>query len=347
MPFFIVLAYVVILVLGVSISGYLSYGGLLRTGQEITVPLVILLMLIILVMDATISYFRSQQRKYMLPLFIWAIAAFFSISSNFNFLYSNFMREDVSRQTVTEQIAVFRDNLVETRGALSGMDAVTFAKQTGADLEVELKNLYDQINDPLRPGCGAECRTHMERIENILGREITNMAVPQIGSEMPVVNAWFGRYRAAAEEILETSLNTTQAPQILALIRQIDAALLEFRNTDRVMATKGGLDALADMSAHSLDIEREANALLPENKGVSHSRINPTLGRLGEIVYAFQNGFGEMPNPMATAVSLVLASVVDVLPLLLSFALFGKGRLEKTVKTGTMRGVGGRRVIGD
>jgi hypothetical protein len=39
--------------------------------------------------------------------------------------------------------------------------------------------------------------------------------------------------------------------------------------------------------------------------------------------------------------------VVDVLPLFLSFALFGKGRLEKPVKTGTQRGGGGRRVIGD
>lgn len=87
MPTFIISIYAVILTLGVSISGYLSYEGLLRTASEITLPLVVLLMAIIFVMDATISYFRTTERRYMLPLLIWMVAAFFSIASNFNFLY--------------------------------------------------------------------------------------------------------------------------------------------------------------------------------------------------------------------------------------------------------------------
>ena len=345
MPIFIVLAYSLILLLGVSISGYLSYEGLLRTADEITLPLVVLLMAIVLVMDATISYFRSNERRYALPLFIWMVAAFFSIASNFNFLYSNFMRDDVTQSTVTKQISVFRDNLVTTRAAMEEIDSVGFANRIRADLRVELENLNDQINDPLRPGCGQECRAHMEQIERILGREITNLAVPGIGSDMAVVNSWYARYRAAVEDILDVTIGTTGAAEVEALIGRIDAALLEFEGPERVMATKGGLHALTTMSTVSLDIEREANALLPEAKRVKHEEIDPTLGRLGEIVYAFQNGFGEMPNPMATAISLVLASVVDVLPLLLSFALFGKGRLEKSVKTGVSRGAGRRKVI--
>ncbi|MDE2789177.1 MAG: hypothetical protein OXI81_01970 [Paracoccaceae bacterium] len=77
MPIFIVLAYAVILILSILISGYLSYEGLLRTAEEITLPLVVFLMAIILVMDATISYFRSSNRSYRLPIFIWMVAAFF------------------------------------------------------------------------------------------------------------------------------------------------------------------------------------------------------------------------------------------------------------------------------
>ena len=345
MPIFIILAYALILVLGVGISGYLSHEGLLRTADEITLPLVVLLMAIILVMDATISYFRSNERRYLLPLFIWAVAAFFSIASNFNFLYTNFMRDDVTRSTVTRQVAVFRDNLVTTRTTLLGLRQVRLAQELRADLQVELENLYGQINDPLRPGCGAECRTHMAQIERILARGITNLAVPGIGTDMAVVNGWYTRYRAAAENILEVTIQETGAPPIEQLVDRIDAALLEYEGPGRVLATKGGLEALADMSALSLDIEREANALLAEEDRIAHQDIDPSLGRLGEIVYAFQNGFFEMPNPMASFVSLVLASVVDVLPLLLSFALFGKGRLEKTIKTGTSRGAGGRRVI--
>jgi len=338
-------AYALTLFLAVGISGYLSYGGLLRTAGEITLPLVVLLMMIILMMDATISYFRSTERRFLLPLFIWMVAAFFSIASNFNFLYSNFMREDVTESTVTEKLAVFRDDLVMTRASLDGMEELSFARALETDLRVEIENLRDQINDPLRPGCGQECRLHMERIERILGREITNLAVPGIGSDMALVNDWYARYSAAAEDILSVTLETTAAPAIENLVRLIDATLLEYDSPERVLLTKGGLDALGEISTISLDVERAANALLPEDEAVSHQKIDPGLGRLGEIVYAFQNGFGEMPNPLATWVSLVLASVTDVLPLLLSFALFGRGRLERDAKPATPRGGGKRRVI--
>jgi len=330
----------------VSISGYLSYGGLLRTAEEVTLPLVVLLMAFVLVMDATISYFRAQERRFYLPLFIWVVAAFFSIASNFNFLYSNFMRDDVTESTVTEQIGVFRDNLVATRTALDGMETMEWARKLEADLQVELKNLYEQISDPLRPGCGQRCRGHMEEIERLLGSSITNLALPAPGADADTVNNWYTRYKDAANDILRLTLETTETPAVEALIRRIDSALLEYDNTERILLTKGGLDALGVMSAISSDIERAANALLPEDDSVSHQNIDPTLGRLGEIVYAFQNGFGEMPNPLATGVSLILASVVDVLPLLLSFALFGRGRLERAVKPATVRGAGKRRVIG-
>ena len=345
MPIVLILGYVIVLALSVGISGYFSYYGLLRTADEMTLPLVVFLMTIIFVMDATISYFRSVEKSFRLPLLIWAIAAFFSIASNFNFLYSNFMRDDVTQSTITEQLEVFRDDLVTTRAALDGLETSQFAASLRTDLEVELDNLWTQINDPLRPGCGAECRSHLSEIERILGRAVTNLAIPSIGQPPEVVNDWYNRYRAAAENVFQTSLEATQYPAVRNLVNQIDAELLEYDSAERILATKGGLDALPDMAAISDDIERQANALLPEGERISHTQIDPTLGRLGEIVYAFQNGFGEMPNPMATAVSLVLASVVDVLPLLFAFALFGKGRLEKPTKTRADRGRGGRRII--
>lgn len=330
MPYFIVVSYAVVLVLSVAISGYLSYEGLLLSAHEITLPLVVLLMTIIFSMDATISYFRSTERSYRLPILIWAVAAFFSIASNFNFLYSNFMRDDVIQSTLAEQITVFRSDIGATRHALVSTKTARFAVEQRTDLEVEFDNLFEQINDPLRPGCGEECRSHMTEIERILGRSVTNLAVPPIGSDPDIVNNWYTRYRSTAEEILEHSLGTTNAPAIFALAGRIDSALLEYDSVARLLVNKDGLSALPEMSNLSQDIEREANELLPEGVSVKHETIDPTLGRLGEIVYAFQNGFGEMPNPVATAMSLVLASVVDLLPFLLSFALFGKGRLERS-----------------
>lgn len=345
MPIFLFLAYVIVLLLSVSISGYLSYEGLLKTAGDITLPLVVFLMIIILSMDATISYFRSTDRNHRLPIFIWIVAAFFSIASNFNFLYSNFMRDDVTQSTVTAQLEAFRNDLVATRTSLSDLEIIQYSNQMLAQIDVELDNLYNQINDPLRPGCGDECQFHMANIERFLGKEVTNIFVPPIGSEIDVVNEWYERWSSAAQEILRDNLNATQYPVVTALNQRIREALLRYDTVARVMASEGGLHALPEMADLSLDIEREANALLPEGDKVKHRNIDPTLGRLGEIVYAFQNGFGEMPNPVATFVSLVLASVVDILPFLLAFALFGSGRLEKNVKTGTLRSKGGRRTI--
>ncbi|MXX91801.1 MAG: hypothetical protein F4213_21675 [Boseongicola sp. SB0677_bin_26] len=330
MPYLIVVSYAAILGLSVAISGYLSYEGLLRSAHEITLPLVVFLMTIIFSMDATISYFRSTERSYRLPIFIWAVAAFFSIASNFNFLYSNFMKDDVIQSTLAEQITVFRSDIGATRQVLASTETVRFAVEQRTDLKVEFDNLSEQINDPLRPGCGEECRGHMAEIERILGRSVTNLAVPSIGSDSETVSDWYDRYRATAEETLENLLGKTSAPAIFALTRRIDNALLEYDSVARLLANKDGLSALPEMSSLSQDIEREANELLPQGVSVKHETIDPTLGRLGEIVYAFQNGFGEMPNPLATAMSLVIASVIDLLPFLLSFALFGKGRLERS-----------------
>ncbi|MDE2789178.1 MAG: hypothetical protein OXI81_01975 [Paracoccaceae bacterium] len=243
---------------------------------------------------------------------------------------------------MTEQIEIFRNDLVETRERLAESDAMRRAATQRTNLALEFDNLYNQINDPLRPGCGTECRNHMDEIERILNHSPTNLAIPPLGSEPRVVDDWYYRYRAAAEEILTKSLLETDEAAVKKLIREVESALLEYDTATRVINSKGGLGALTSMSDLSLDIEREANALLPEDDTVTHRDIDPTLGRLGEIVYAFQNGFADMPNPMATAVSIVLASVIDFLPFLLSFALFGKGRLERKVKTGTPRGPGGR-----
>lgn len=345
MPIVIVLFYGVTLALGVTISGYLSYEGLARTAKEITPILVVFLMTVILIADMTISYFRTTERRYGLVIVVWVIAASVSIGSNFNFLYSNFMRDDVTQATVTSQVKVFRDNLVGTRTALLSQPSYRFAQEKASELDAELDKLKAQISDPLRPGCGEECRGHMEQVERIIGGSITNFAIPAIGAKPDVVADWFVRYSNSAHELQSSGVEATNVPATDLLVSRIDDLLLRYDSATRVLSTEDGLDALPDMSSLSLDIEREANAILPADAKVSHEYIDPTLGRLGEIVYAFENGFGDMPNPMATFMSLFFASIIDILPFFLSFVLFGKGRLEKNVKTGTQREKSGRRIM--
>lgn len=346
MPIVIIILYACILLLSIGISGYLSYHGLLTTANEITLPLVIFLMTVILAMDLAISYYRSVGRPiWIFAMGIWSVAAFFSIASNFNFLYTNFMREEVAAETVADQLGVYRDDLVSTRAILLELDPVQQARQAQTDLAVELDNLYRQIGDPLRPGCGERCQQHLQEIQSILGQPITDLAIPPVGSDPEVVQEWYDRYRAAAEDQLETRTTATRYSEVTMLARQIDEYLVEFSNPRQVISEKGGLDALAELSNTSRDVEREANTLLSEGQIIEHTPIDPALGQLGEIVYSFQNGFVDRPNPMATTLSMIMASIVDVLPLLIAFALFGKGRLERPVKSTADRGRGGRKVF--
>jgi hypothetical protein len=346
MPLMLIGLYGLIVALSVGISGYLSYGGLVTTAGEITFFLVLFLMLIIFSMDMAISYYRAAgKRVWIFALFIWSIAAFFSIASNFNFLYTNFMRDDVAATTVAAQLQVFRDDLVETRQTLLAQAAYQQALTAQKNLSVELDNLREQISDPLRPGCGEECRIHLAKVQEILGSSITNLAIPPLGSREEVVDDWYARYRGAAENMLDTLLASTQYSEITILTRKIDDALLDFSDSERVIGQKGGLAALSQMSSLSDDVMRQANAILADGGDVQHTSIDPSLGRLGEIAYSFQNGFVEMPNRTATVLSLIMASIVDVLPLLIAFALFGKGRLERPEKDKADRGSGGRRVI--
>lgn len=342
MPIVIILLYIVILACSVSISGYLSYHGLLSMSGDVTLALVVFLMAAIVAGDVAVSYFRSVRRSYFLPILAFLIAALFSIASNFNHLYSNFMREEVTKTTVAEQLQVFRDNLVDTRTRLEKLDVFQGAERAKAELSVEFDNLYQQIRDPLRPGCGVECRSHLEEVERIIGHRPTNLAIPPLGSDPDTIDDWYQRYRATAEDIFAKSLAATDYDQVDAALDRIGRALVEFDTPERIIDAKGGLDALSEMSSISRDIEREANAILDIGQAVSHEPIDPTLGRLGEIAYAFQNGFGEMPNPLVTVLSIVMASVVDLLPFLLAFAFFGPGRLEPLSKNSADRASGGR-----
>lgn len=321
-----------ITVLSVSLSGYLSYHGLYSMFGELTLGVVVLLMSALFVTDMILGYYRTQKRPRIIISFVllgWLFFACLSIASGFNYLYTNFMREDVERTAISQQLDIFRSDLTSTKSVLLSQPVHLNARNQQAELDVELNNLYNQVTDPLRPGCGEECRVHLDNVTNILGSPITNLAIPPIGSNSETVDDWYNRYRAAANNQLETTHNATDYSDIVTIVEKIDTALVDFPDTEYLIQNRGGLNTLSDMAAISPDIMRDANAIVPEANQIEHTRIDPSLGRLGEIAYSFQNGFGEMPNSTVTMLSILAASVIDIVPILLAFLLFGPGRLEK------------------
>lgn len=338
----LILIYSLIVIVAVGISGFLSYYGFLSTFGQLSLPFTILIVLVLIGADILMSMDRKRGRALGRAFALFIVGAIFSGASNFNFLYTNFMKDDVTEATLRSQYAIFRDNLVETRSTLSGMDAVQFAEEKRVELDRELAALRTQINDELRPGCGERCREHLATIEGILGKQLTDLAIPPIGSSRRLVNDWYDRVRTAAVEDFNTSMRTNKFPEIAGLISRIDDILLKYDSPERALASGEGLTVLEDIARISEEVEREANALLPVNSEIDHTRIDPTLGRLGEIVYSFQNGFLERPNLGATIMALVLAVIVDLIPVIFALTAFRPERSGQVMHPNTGRGRAGR-----
>ncbi|KAA6182745.1 hypothetical protein F2Q65_17385 [Thiohalocapsa marina] len=321
----ITILYYLLVLICVGISTYLSYFGYKSSFGGLTLPFVAILAIGLFAADILIRDSRVSGKSMMPPLLLFALFAFFSAVSNFNFLYTTFMQNDVVNQTLAKQYIIFRTALTDTRTKLTQLDAFTFTEQKRIELDRELARLRTQIFDDLRPGCGERCRSHLAQIEQILGKPLTDFALPQPGASETVMANWFERVRDAALADFNKLTEKNSFPELDRLIQDIDNLLLKYDTPQRLIAQNQGLSILQTLAKESGEIERRANALLPATAPVTHPKIDPTLGRLGEIVYSLQNGFVDRPNIGATAMSSILAIVIDIFPIMFALVAFAPG----------------------
>lgn len=313
--------YYCIVFLCIGISLYLTYFGFLRTFNELTLPFTIVIGLVLFAADYLVQRYREAGRSVMLPLALFLIGAAFSSVSNFNFLYTNFMTRDVAAQTLREEYEVFRDDLVKTRAKLTGLAAVQSEAARRDRIETELLNMYKQATDPGRPGCGQRCREHIASINSSLSTPPTDL---QISSAASAFDGYFERYSQLVYAALDAEPSASVYVSVRTMQRDIEAALTQFSSPQDAIQTVG-LGVLGAMSDVSQDIERRANALLADTQRVSHHMIDPSAGRLGEIVYTLKNGFVDRPNMSATILSVVAGSIVDWLPIIYAMIAFRRG----------------------
>ena len=330
---FYTLVYVIATAICVGISVYLSYYGYYSHLQELAIFFAALLGLFLFGTDMLLRRFRMEGRSLVKPLVFFAIIAAFSGASNYNFLYTNFMERDMAERVVTDQFAVFRDNLVGTRGALAEAPVITEVSADRRALQRALENLRAQVEDPLRPGCGQRCREHVEQIHEQLGGAPTDLAIPQPDAGAEATERWYAHFREAVIDEFEDGVVPERYHRTQALIERIDALLeryddpyaalaAELEARDRALVERRDLDIIAELRTHSREVARRAEALLPEGQGVGHEPITSDLDKLGEIPVSLRDGFIERPNPGVTAVSAILGVFVDVAPVLFAWLIF-------------------------
>jgi len=313
--------YYCVVVICIGISLYLTYFGFLRTFGELTLPFTIVIGLVLFLADFLVQKYREAGHSILLPLLLFLIGATFSTMSNFNFLYTNFMTQDVAAETIRAQYDVLRDDLVSTRARLVSLGVVQSELEKRDRIETELQNMLQQATDPNRPGCGQRCREHIVTINAQLSIPPTDLQVPADATRF---QDFFNRYSELVYEALDAEPSASTFVAVRVMQRDIDDALTRYNSPQEAIQTVG-LSVLSEISDLSQDIERRANALLSDTQQVSHTAIDPGAGRLGEIVYTLRNGFIDRPNLSATILSLVVGTVVDILPILVALIAFRRG----------------------
>ncbi len=335
--------YFLLVIVCIAISLILSYYGYLTNFGNLALPFTIAIGLGLFGADILIRSRRVAGRNLTAPMLLFAFFAIFSAVSNFNFLYTNFMKSDVTNAAIASATSQFRQDITQTRSRLQELDVVNFVASQRLELERELSRLRDQINDPLRPGCGERCALHLSNIEGILGKQLTDTARPGVGTSLQIVNAWYDRIRNSAIQDFSQQVSANQFPQVERLIDDINQLLADFDGTTTEANWSGhGLQILETLSRSSIDVERRANAFMPESRQVSHRYIDVTLGRLGEIVYSLENAFVVRPNIGATIAASILAVVVDVFPVLFALVAFTPDPSGRPAHQGPTRKRGGR-----
>ena len=317
--------YYLLVFLCIGISLFLTYYGFERTFKELTLPFTIVIGLLLFAADFLIQRNRERGLSWVPAFVLFLLAAVFSSLSNFNYLYTNFMTNDVLAATVREQYRVFQDDLTNTRTQLMDQPAVSAEEFRRQRIENELQNMWTQMNDSARLGCGERCAGHIDSINALLGENVTELRRPGPGSSPAQRKRFYDAFQNRVEETLNNQKTTSRLQEIQSVVSLIDDRLAYFGNADDALRAGADLKILSQLSDDTEKVERAANAVLPDGQKVDHRYIDPTLGRLGEIVYSLKNGFVEVPRLSVTIMALVLSIIVDFIPIIYALVAFRAG----------------------
>jgi len=314
--------YYLLVFLCIGISLFLTYYGFERTFGPLTFYFTLVIGLLLFAADYLIQRNRERGVSWLPAFFLFLLAAVFSGLSNFNYLYTNFMTGDVLAATVRAQYRVFQEDLTDTRAHLLGQPAVRAEAIRRRRIENDLQNMWTQMNDPARPGCGERCGGHIDSINALLGTNVTDLRRPGPDSTPEQREEFHAAFQARVQETLATQ---NAGGGIQSAVQLINERLAHYGNADDALRTGVSLKILSQLSDDTERVEREANAVLPDDRKVNHRHIDPTLGRLGEIVYSLKNGFVEVPRLSVTIMATILSIMVDFIPILYALVAFRPG----------------------
>jgi len=313
------IAYYVLVVVSIGLSTYLTYHGFVRSIPTLAIPIAVVVGIVLFVVDISIQRYRENGKSIVLPLAVFILPALISGASNFNTVYTAFMQGDVSRATLTEQYGIFRDDLIATQSALTADPTISREITEREEIAALIQNLSGQLTDPGRPGCGQRCRDLIEQINSMLERRVTDLAFPGAGATPAQVTPILESFSRLVYENKDSEASSDVYVAYRRLATEIAESLSRLQDINFDVDIDEARVLLSQMSEISKEVERRANALLPNSEAREHSELNPEAGRLGEIIYTIQNGLIDVPNMSATIFSIFIALFVDFMPIIVAF----------------------------
>lgn len=329
----VLLAYVMVTLICVGVSVWSSYNGFIILLGSLALPVSISLGLMLFAGDMVLQ----QAREYGRPL--GAILAFMvlpfiaSFASNYNYFYTNAMRERVASDQLDVAHQQFDEMMQAANLALRQTSSDQNRRKVADQVNEQMRALRDQIADPLNPGLGTEAIEHVNEIYDLLPN-LTDLQLPSNPKNEEQVDTYVANLQRIIDRELATMQNSSSIQSALDKVKGAQERARSTFDTARILplaAWEPKVTAVASIAQEFRDTMPFVNSALKENGAPTIEGVRPLDEQdvlLGEIAYSFKNGFQEGPSPGTTLLSSAAAIGIDLMPILFALALFHRRREE-------------------
>ena len=314
------IVFAIIAVLASGFSGYTTFVGF---AYDLPLPLSLVISIIV-GLGLLIINFRIKDARIRGESVGTTLAAFFiffvvSFISNTNAIYTYFLQKDIIGKAQTLAWHIFDNGTQSILFAINQSDFSMEANRVKQDIDLEKRNLRDQILDPMNSGMGTQANQHLQRIETILGVNLTRLQPPSPNASKTVLNEYVDRLEEQIDNAFDTQFRATrsQAFEVDKFKDKVMKLRTLYGNT--ITEKQFSSDTTDLMKSDLKSLYVEAEKLVGYNG--ERLEIDNSIDDIGSFQYTWNNFFNATNVP-AIILSIIISIILDILTPSLSLLLY-------------------------
>ncbi|MBE2895603.1 hypothetical protein HPC38_01765 [Pasteurellaceae bacterium HPA106] len=252
----------------------------------------------------------------------YLICSLFSFSGNFNAVYTQYQTEQLYRDELTLHKEQLNETLTSSTRALNNFSPEDNAKKV--KIEQLTEQLVRQINDPARPGLGAQAKSLVREIENTLGERLTEFA----GSPKELAQ----KYEDNIKSIVATKYKSGDLGRAEKLIEDNKAKAERMNKTiDDVLSSSQlvkdlGYQINMEVVNTINEIGIKTQELIGDSSKYSFHKAQFGIQEIGKIAYSFKSGFTQ--HILVAFLFSIFCLFLDWAVVLYLIVRYGRGYVE-------------------